>query len=222
MKLPDRITPDRLRDSIIQLQFSSQYPLEIIIGECSKLLHSLGWRYQNRLPAKQQQPGLLIDLGGNQPQHFFVEEKIRIQIQNNKTLSFNINGQYPGWSIYSELVHKVIDLLLSNKILTSIERIGLRYISQFPNMDMTDSINLKLSLPEKMGSLQNSSYRLSFREENVINTVNIANNILTTPGIIVNDQHVQKAMFSSTIDIDVTQFGLSITTMEQFKKGIIL
>jgi hypothetical protein len=47
MKLPKKITPDRIKDAIVEVKYSSKYPFEVIVGLIFKALDD-SYKYTNR------------------------------------------------------------------------------------------------------------------------------------------------------------------------------
>src|SRR5687767_12659912 len=142
MRLPSKITPDRIRDSIVQVFFKTEIPFEPLVGYVFSSLAELGFSYTNQEPEsefkKQRNTAIapIIPL-----QHFFSNEEVKILLHPNQSLIFNNIGQYIGWRSYSQVIQGALQSLVDNQVITEFGRVGVRYISEYPNIDMADNID---------------------------------------------------------------------------------
>lgn len=216
MQIPVKITPDRIRDSIVQIFFRSDIPFEPLIGFCFNILDKSGWKYTNRQPLAPPQKGLVIEFMPA-PQHFFVKDHVRLQLFPNWSFAFNCINKYIGWKEYSSQIQSVIKDLISTGHFTNFNRIGIRYISEFANIDILEKIKFQFIHPPVKGTILNSTYRFTFEEDKVLKTINIAsklpvNAILTEPNVQVR--------YVSLLDVDVVRKNLNINEGDELWKEI--
>lgn len=206
LKIPVKITPDRIRDSIVQIFFQADIPFEPLIGYCYSTLSTLGWRYANRSPMQEAQKGLVIELSTGS-QHFFIKDKVRLQLFPNNSLAFNCISGYIGWNEYGIKIKSVINSLIDTGHFKMFRRIGIRYISEFANIDILEKIKFQATLPSINGEIKSRTYRFIFEESNIAKNIQIAsklpvNAILQETNVTVN--------FVSLLDVDIVKKSLNI------------
>jgi len=215
MQVPVKITPDRIRDSIVQVFFQSSVPTEAFVGVFYQQLTNLGWKYANRPNEAVPSKGLMIEFA-NSTQHFFLKEEVRFQLNNNHSVAFNCNNNYIGWKQYSVYIKEVLDNIFKSGIIISFVRIGIRYISEFPGIDILEKLKFRISVPNQE-KISNSSYRLAFDDDDIVKTVNIASKIPARTSFIDQDAEIQ---FVSLLDIDVVKKTLSVADPEELWKEL--
>jgi uncharacterized protein (TIGR04255 family) len=208
--LPVKITPDRLRDTLVQVSFQSNIPLEPFLGLCYKQLIEDGWQYHSRKPVSEGQSGFTLELS-IEPEHLFSKDKVRMQILPDSSLVFNCRDGYIGWDAYGPFIQSALDAVVRTGNVTGFTRIGIRYISEFANIDIMDNICLTVHVPFISGRINNSSHRFAFEEDGALKTVNIASK-LPVNAVLNNGERVS---FVSLLDIDVSRRGLSLNSVAQ-------
>ncbi len=174
MAIPKKITPDNLKDTIVEFRFDSGFPLDLMPGIALTLLSPLGFTYapiQNSNIALGMGQGqqISIGLGDQNRSGFFVKESIRIQFIGN-VIAFNcFEGKYLGWDNYSKTIKEVINLFTSKGFIKSFDRVAMRYISEFRTLDILGKIKGCFDLDETQAglSLRNSIIRLAKEDINV-------------------------------------------------------
>jgi uncharacterized protein (TIGR04255 family) len=212
MKLPGKITPDRIRDSIVQIFFTSDIPFEPLVGYFYGHLIEDGFQYSNK-PLKTPFDKTITPEGVNlmefviNPQHLFFNEEIKIQLNQNNSIVFNCINNYIGWTNYFTQIKKIVSKLFKIKIINGFSRIGIRFISEFPNIDITEHIQYKVSINFEEGELINSSFRGEWRINDFKVLINIGSRLPIPQFLTTEDKKVN---FISLIDIDVISEGFSI------------
>lgn len=210
MRIPVKITPDRIRDSIVQVFFQSPVPFEALVGIFYLALVKSDWKYTNSPNQNAPSKGLLIEFTNN-TQHFFLKDPVRFQLHNSHSIIFNCNKNYIGWSQYGIFIQDVLNRIFNTGEVTSFSRIGIRYISEFPDIDILDKIKFKVTFPNDE-KLTNSSHRLVFDEGGVIKTINIASKIPNIKNVV---NQTDKTSYISMLDIDIVQKDISITSTQE-------
>lgn len=193
--LPDKITPDHLKDTIVEYRFLSDYPSEILAGLIYQELKSFSFSI---VPRPLPSHSIKLDrnhtiLVGGTDNVLFANDYVKIQLQVPESiLVFNSLDQYPGWESYSNCLDEIINNLFAQKLVKAISRIGIRYISEFPNMSVFDIMNYNPTLPLPLGEGQNITYKAEIRHEDYTVVLNLADRVYTSP------DH-----FFSLVDIDV-------------------
>lgn len=206
MLLPKKISPQRIREAIVQLYFHADIPFEPLIGYFYAAMSEAGFSYANRpvRPNHFLQPGTqalpnTFDIVVA-PQYFFFNDHIRVQVQNEGSLIFNCMNTYPGWSAYFEQIQEVLRVLLERKIIRDFHRVGLRYISEFPNVDILENVNVTVALKGLDEPMVSGNFRVEWVKESLRFIVNLASKLPIEPLVVPLEE---KAQFTSLIDIDV-------------------
>jgi uncharacterized protein (TIGR04255 family) len=223
MRLPKKITPDRIRESIVQVFYSSDIPFEPMVGYIYGVLGEMGFQYTNR-PLRQQKGvsgtnqqeinlGELIIV----PQHFFFDEKIKIQLHQNGSLIFNCINEYIGWTEYFKFIKNVISKLTENKIILGSNRIGIRYISEFPNIDILENIKLNFEMSGIKNKISNANFRVEWADAPHKIIANIGSKL---PISSITGASEVKTEYVSLIDLDIILQDLEITNNEKLFETI--
>ena len=222
MKIPKQISPDRIKDSIVEIRYSSKLPFEVAIGLFYKSLDD-SYTYTNRPIGKQQIPTLFPS---NLPQELtlsfgnqslFFNDKIKIQLQPN-SIVFNCLNDYVGWDNYKIEIEKVLVQLASVNVIDSFSRIGVRYISEYQNINLKDCV--KFSFTFGMPDIQSDTY--SFHSEFMFSNLKVLLNLNhKLPVVKSKNSTTQLSIVQlSVIDIDVIMENVNETDIEKFIKQI--
>ena len=197
MKIPKKITPDRIRDSIVEVRYSSELPYELIIGMFFSALDN-SFHYTNRpLEAKPTSEAPLINnnltlrLGSH---NLFYNDLIKIQLQPG-TIIFNCLNEYVSWSIYREQIKTVLSQLSSTDVFIEFTRIGVRFISDYPETNLDDCVKFNFSFGMESIESEQYSFKSEFKSEEIRVILNLGHSIPRQIG--------EKGMIpTSTIDVD--------------------
>lgn len=206
MPLPKKINPERIREAIVQVYFHAETPFEPLIGYIYSALSEFGYSYTNRpvTPKHFIQSGTQAIPNSFDivvaPQYFFFNDHIRVQVQENGSLTFNSMNNYPGWPTYSTHIKQVLGLLLEKKTVINFRRVGIRYISEFPNVDILKHVKLKVELEGLDVPMKSGNFRVEWVKDSFRFIVNLASKLPIPPLVVeINEKH----LFTSLVDIDV-------------------
>jgi uncharacterized protein (TIGR04255 family) len=202
MKIPKKITPDRIRDSIVEVRYNTHVPYEALIGIFYQAVKD-SFKYSNRPLGKQQFPisapalpqEITLSLGGLS---LFHNDKIKVQLQPNSII-FNCVGDYVGWENYKSEIEKAITIFSNSIEIESYSRLGIRYISEYPNYDLVDCVkfNFTFGMPDIKSDTY--SFRSEFKWEEYKVILNFNNKLL------VVRKHGKQPTSTSIIDLDVIE-----------------
>ena len=159
MKIPRKITPDCLKDTIVQILFESEYSPELILGlfqtHFSEDFKFIG----NTISPNREGKKYIIK---ESQQGYFVDnsENIKINITSNQ-ITFNSLSHYQGWSKFYSIIQLVVKGLVERKIIVKVNRVGIRYISQFDNISIFDKTKINIDTPYDNDLVQ-SQFRTQF------------------------------------------------------------
>ena len=179
MKLPKKISPDRIRDSIVEVRYNSKVPFEIALGMIFKALDN-SYIYTNRpvetesAPKPQNVNELTLNFGSY---NIFYNEKIKIQLSPGSFIFNCRNSDYIGWEMYLPEIKKVLKQILNDEIIEHFTRIGVRYISDYEDIDLSQCVNFNFSfgMPEVLS--EQYSFRTEFYKQNSRIIINLGNKI---------------------------------------------
>ena len=142
MKIPRKITPDNIKDSVVQFVFNPACPPELVIGRFENHLKDL-LEFKGGTPPSKQifrlPDGNELNFGQFQAGifqgGFFLDkqESVKVTVSSN-TLVFNTFKNYPGWEVMLSVIKETIKIMFEAGIIESVQRIGVRYISQFDDI----------------------------------------------------------------------------------------
>jgi len=218
MKIPKKISPDNIKDSVVEIRYTSKIPFEVAIGIFYKSLDDT-FTYTNRPVGKQQLPNIIpsnlqkleIQIG-NRP--LFYNERIKIELQPNSII-FNCLDKYISWDIYKPEIENVLFQISKAAIIDNYTRVGLRYISEYSNLDLQNC--LKFSFSFNMPELKSKTYTFhsEFEEDNLKIILNLNNNLS-----LINSKNELGISSVSNIDIDVIMENIKEKSLESLLSKI--
>jgi uncharacterized protein (TIGR04255 family) len=216
MKIPKKISPDRIKDSIVEIRYSSNLPYEVIIGLLFQSLDE-SYTYTNRPLGKQLlsaaspnnlQQEITLSLGG---QILFYNDKIKIQLLP-QSIIFNCLSNYIGWASYRVEIEKALAQFSKANVFLEYNRLGVRYISEYVKTDLKDCV--KFSFTFGMPNISSESYtfnsQFKYKDYRVI--LNLNNRIPVINQTIQNQSIITPV---SLIDIDVILENIKIDTFPE-------
>jgi uncharacterized protein (TIGR04255 family) len=211
MRLPKKIDPDRIKDSIVEVKFTSQLPYEIYLGQIYQSLDET-FKYTNRPALGSKNIQLPVDvprelkLTFGAPISLFSNDKIKFEIQNGSII-FNCIDKYITWDLYFPEIMNVLNQIYTSNCIVSFNRIGLRYISEYPDTDIKSITKFGFSFGMPEISSDNYSFRSEYKKDNFRVILNLSSKI---PAL---NTDFQKKTISS-IDIDVISDNLELVDLD--------
>lgn len=217
MKIPKKISPDRIKDAIVEVKYSSKIPFEVAIGLFYKSLDDT-YTYTNRSLGKQQiQNALPVNLFENLEiqignRTLFYNDKIKIEFQPNSII-FNCLNDYISWDFYKLEIEKVLAQLSEAGVIDNFTRVGVRYISEYPNIDLKDCVKFSFTfgMPDIVSDIY--TFRSEFGQDGLRIILNLANKLPILNPRSTTAQPVITPI--SNIDIDVIMESLSLVSYKE-------
>lgn len=205
-KLPKKITPNRLKDSVVEVRYYSKFNLDILLGV---FYNKLADHFQVEKP--QVAKGPEEQLKGLNLKPIFYNDVIKISFKDNSII-FNILSDYPGWDEYFSQVRNALSLILEIEQIEYFNRVGVRYISQYEDLDLLNLVKFHLDY----GIPEVKSDSFIFRTEFNYKEVSVLLSILNR---ITMDRMTEKGQWESQrvsqIDVDAIQDGFEIVEQEK-------
>jgi len=211
MKLPKKITPDRIRQAVVEVKYSSHLPFEVLIGIFFNALDD-SYIYTNRPQSKPPS----ITLGDNVPitlqigQTLFYNDKISIALLPN-AFAFSCLNDYIGWEAYKPEIEKTVTALYKTEVITNFTRIGIRYVSEYPNINLKDCVNFEFTFGMKDVKSDTFTFKTEFNFDIFKVVLNLNNKV---PFLEQSDKALS-IIPTSVIDIDVILDGLIINDLNE-------
>ena len=206
MLIPKKISPDRIRESLVQFSYGIDIPYIPSIGYFHSILANRGYEFATKNDSNTDDKQQLISL-----EQVFVnyDDKIKIEINPNQTLTFNCSEGYIGWDKYNQKIGEIINSLFNIGLITHINRIGVRYISEFPEINIFEIISLKYEFPlVNLDVNNNISFRFEENDnENDIKIINIHSNKKIGNGFLNESNNT---ILASIIDVDVIRKDIKL------------
>jgi len=197
MKLPKKITPCPIIDSLLEIRFKTSIPHDAVFGivynsfKASYKKHEPLPILQLPEPVRRTDPNLKF-----QPYYRISNDNFVIQIGPN-VITISSFPQYVGWLNFQEEIKKFIISLNSLSIVEEVNRIGLRVVNFFSGIDIFKNSKISIKISDEKIGLINTLFRTEYSHENSIkSTLNITNNAsinLKIGSIIDIDTFLEKA-----------------------------
>lgn len=209
-KIPKKITPCNISNSICELRFNSSIPGDAIFGiiytafrEEFSVVEKLPIL---ELPASVREHDPALEFVG---QYRIKSEKFLIQI-GPKMVSLSVVGDYVGWLVFKEKLVEIFNKIESLGVYSydQVTRLGLRYINIYPEMDILKNSRVTLKLDED--DLLNNSINLFVEIPSDKATMQLR--VVNSASMTTNDN---KVISGSIIDIDVALDPRDFDSYEQ-------
>ncbi len=198
--LPVKIQPDNLKDTVVEFHFQSDIPEEVLPG---LVYQGLKNSFKIIPRATKSMPW---NLG---PQNFFqiethdgmqlTDDCVKIHLRSDSII-FNILGNYPGWSKFSACIYDVLAKLFQVGYLKAVQRVGIRYISEYPGISIFEVMKGHPDVFLPGGIRQNTTYRTEVNYKDCEVVLSIANRVPN------KTKQESELTYFSIIDVIVSKF----------------
>lgn len=222
MHLPKKISPNNIREAVIEVRYLSNIHFEVLIGLFFDVLDNT-YTYTNR---PLQSPSMSPVLQPNAAQEItfkignlslFYNDKISVQVSPNAFV-FTCLNQYIGWNDYFPEIQKALKQIESSNKIIKWTRVGVRYISEYEKKDLKDCIKFNFSFGLPQVQSETTAFRSEFNYNNSRVILNLNNKV---PVIKQKSGSKQPQIIpTSIIDIDVIRENLEISNLDELLKVI--
>ncbi|MEW6110891.1 MAG: TIGR04255 family protein [Thermodesulfobacteriota bacterium] len=175
MKIPRKVTPSPLVEAVADVRFRPAMPAGAVFGFVYGLIRER-YAQSTALPIiqipeqiRENDPNLLY-----QP-HYRMENKPFILNLGPRLLNIAVvDGEYPGWSKFSDQIMWLFERLDESKVFDDIIRVGLRYINFFPD-NVFERSNIALTLGERSLADENTLLRVESTQGDLSTVMQITN-----------------------------------------------
>jgi uncharacterized protein (TIGR04255 family) len=193
------ISPDPVKTAVVELRFTSSLPKEAIYGVLYNALREL-CPESKALPIMQlpeivrvQAPDLRW-----KPWYQLSGSGLDVQI-GPEVLGVNCdcsNG-YRGWDFFSEMISKILVDVKDTKLIETISRIGVRYISFFENVNIFEKLKLSIHRDGKPFCCEKTTFTTLLTEGDFNQLLSLNND-----AVLTSQNPPREEKRGSTVDID--------------------
>lgn len=189
MKLPKKINPCPIIDSLLEFRFNTKYPADAVFGIVYESLKSKYPNFESLPilqlpePVRRMDPNLRF-----KPYYKISNEDYVVQIGAD-ILTISSFPKYLGWEAFQSEIREYINTIKDLSIVDMVLRVGLHVINFFPEIDIFTNAKIQISLSDKILDLKNALFRTEFsHDDNIKSTLHISNNALisSTTGSIID------------------------------------
>lgn len=195
IQLPKKIKDCPITEAVLEFRYDSDYPSDAIFGMLYGAIKDFFSEKPVSLPILQlpetvrmQDPNLKYHA-----YHRLINDNIILNI-GPRVLTFSNMPPYNGWNEWSKFFYAVYDKIIKAKVLSKVERIGLRYINCF-NESIFDKVKVEVKVNNEFLSEESTNLRTEIIEDQFIKILQIGNS--------VNVAKDNQVTIGSIIDIDV-------------------
>lgn len=194
-KLPKRISPCPITESIIEFRFESKFPHDAIFG----IIYN---EFKSEYPITEELPILQLPEAVRKNDPNLKNKPYYKLISKDKKFIFNIGARvysliniesYVGWSKFSKKVKDTIERIEKLSIVDVYTRTGIRYINSFES-NIFEKIDLSIIFNECSLKEYKSLIRIEFPSNEFLSTLQVSN----SAQIKINDNISE----GSILDID--------------------
>jgi uncharacterized protein (TIGR04255 family) len=215
-KLPKKINPDNILQTVAQIRFKSSLIEEArfgaISGDLSKEYPNIKTLVASRIPPDILKTDKALEFI---PLYSLSnDDNIVIQIGFNM-VSICVNKKYIGWDTYKEHIKNTINISLKSLQITKITRIGLYYINFYP-FDIFDKLKIKIS--NNIENIQTSQYLFFVKKDNFTSMIECRNDGLVNEeeGSMINIDTFR----TKNISNDINDIMMMFNNAHKYQKDI--
>ena len=196
MRIPRKITPCPIAEAVFEIRFQPDMPGDAIFG----LIYN---EFKDQYPSNSKLPILQLPeaIRSQDPQlkfnpHYKMQrDNFLLQIGPNVFSIVNAK-EYSGWEFFSKKIIDIVGKISKIKLTKCVNRIGLRYINIFENLDIYEKSNMKLLLKDNQMDLTSADLTATIQSGDRLCNFKMANMIQA-----IIEGKISKG---SIIDIDVS------------------
>jgi uncharacterized protein (TIGR04255 family) len=211
VKIPRKINPDNIKDSLVKVVVNPGCPPELAVGRFESHLGQLFEFYGGNTSIQNLnvQEGIKLSSSKRGIYHgaLFLDMTKTIKVSvSPEALVFNTLRKYPGWETILPVIKETIGILFSKRIILSVQEIGVHYVSWFDNINILEDLKMSLNIDLAHKGITTNQVRSEYYEDGFKIILNLLNNVTV--------QEVGLRSQFSMIDIDVVKVIDSVTSIE--------
>ncbi|HFS67155.1 MAG TPA: TIGR04255 family protein [Flavobacteriia bacterium] len=173
LKIPKRITPDPILESVVELRFNTTLPSEAIFGLLYNKLKTDFPKYEKlpilQLPEAVRTQDKALEFT---PHYKFLNGNFQINV-GAKVISIVHPKPYKGWEVYFQVIVKIIEDLEDLNFIENITRIGVRYVDFFDKTNIFKHLQFKIE--DFPFTIDQSSFSTTFEFDKFRTNLQVSN-----------------------------------------------
>lgn len=179
VKIPKKINPCPILESIVEFRFESPFPHDAIFG----IIYN---QFKGEYSGLQELPILQLPeairkqdpILKYKPYYKLSSEDRKFLFQiGARVFSLSNLNPYDGWAVFFDKLKNLIEHMKKLSIVDIYTRVGIRYINGF-DFNIFEKINLSINLGKDSLTDFNSTIRVEVPSSQFINTLQVINNAL--------------------------------------------
>lgn len=216
--LPRKISPCPIIEAVFEMRFESELPDDAIFG----VIYSV---FRDRYSKVEQLPILqLPQIVRAQDPNLIYAPHYRLSKENNviqigpKIFSLANVGEYMGWDSFSKLIDDTYSKVKETGVMSSINRVALRYINIFEEINILDKADFRASIGAKPLSDEKINFSAEISAEKSVSQLKIINSAeAVISGRKVNGSIIDIDSSVNLIDFDDFSSAVQYSHMEEKK-----
>jgi len=212
MRLPTKVEVCPITDAVVELRFTTNVPEGALFGLVYRDLAEEYPTVENlpilQLPENFRQGAELRF----QPHHKLTGKRAIVQL-GPRSLSISSTIPYVGWTEFSKCIYSVIEVAKKANFMTTVSRLGLRYINMF-DADVFEKINVQLLISDSPVQCKSARLRTLLEDENGFRSLVQVFNDVTLKAA------TEGPITGSGIDIDVSKEYSGLDFVEHIDEEI--
>ena len=194
MKLPDKIKKCPITESVFEIRYTSEMPVDAIFGILYAAIKDIFTKDPTPLPILQLPEKIRVQDPNfkYQPCHKLEKDNFILSI-GPRVLTFSNQSPYTGWNEWSKFFYEVISNIQKSKVINKIERLGLRYINFFEG-NIFEKTKIEIKIDKNILKEESTNLRTEIIQNDIVQILNIGNS--------VNIKCGNSSKIGSIIDID--------------------
>lgn len=215
MRIPKKITPDPVVESVVELRFDTNIPFEAVLGIVYPVLSDLIKGNFDKFPVLQLPEQVrMSDRNLKFAPHFkFVNNHYQVNV-GPRVLAIVAIRPYKGWEEFNSIINDILVQFEKLNIIKTVSRLGVRYVDFFDELNINDQLKFEVTgFPYKLNGLTLSS---SFKVREPF-TTNL--HIATDQNIIIKGSSVSGSIFDTDTYIDCNKTYSSSDILKLIEKA---
>ncbi len=176
MKLPEKISPCPIVESIVEMRFNTTLPLDAVFGMVFTAVRDRFPTVEN-LPILQL-PEAIRDQDPNlrYKPHYRLKGDTFLLNVGPRVVSVINPGEYAGWEKFFTEIKEVVLRFEPLSIADRILRLGVRYVNFFEDIDIYDKIKLRIDLDNEPFQSKQKTFRALMDKPPFTSSLQLVNN----------------------------------------------
>jgi uncharacterized protein (TIGR04255 family) len=179
MKIPKRINPCPIIDSVVELRFESEFPTDAIFGVIFAAVKNDYGKFQ-KLPVSDV-PEVIRnqDLNLKYAPYFQAGDSNFVLRIGPRVIALSNIEEYVGWEKFFLKLKDILEKLRSTGAVNKFLRLGIRYIDFFEKMDVFENVNLAISeieIDNKPLAAKQKIFRAVVKNDKFLTNIQLINN----------------------------------------------